>query len=234
MEIKLNYLKAGDLLNNTGQKSFLYGDFNVLNALYEKGIQLNQCLIYPDSSLMHLLLRFVLKSSHKKIVSTDLLYQILDEAVKRRKTIFFFGDTSEVLRVLKYKLYLKYPGILIAGTYPGYYINSMDVIEFVNKLQPDILFIGLGVARQEEWLYHHLQKLETQFIFTTGGWFRYLAGINKRCPGWMRKMSLEWLYKLCTEFSRVWRRYLMIAPRFIYRVLSHKIILKLDCENSFF
>jgi N-acetylglucosaminyldiphosphoundecaprenol N-acetyl-beta-D-mannosaminyltransferase len=97
---------------------------------------------------------------------------------------------------------------------------------------PDILFVGLGVGRQENWIIENFTKLNVPLIMSVGGWFRYLAGTRKRAPKFLRLLHLEWLYKLLTEFNRVWKRYLIGVPLFFYRVLTKKILIELKTYNE--
>lgn len=233
-EIRLKYISAEGLFNrHDDNKAFLYGDFNVLNHLYETHFQsTNNLIVYPDSSFVYLILTRIFRIKFRKIVSTDLLYKILNDAAKEKKSIFFFGDSEDMLSQLKHYLQTEYPELRIAGFRSGYNVDQKLLFNQLNLCKPDILFVGLGACRQESWIVKNHNLLNIPYIFTTGGWFRYLAGINKRAPEWMLNLSLEWLYKLLTEFPRVWKRYFITAPSFLFKVLTKRIILKLDYENT--
>jgi N-acetylglucosaminyldiphosphoundecaprenol N-acetyl-beta-D-mannosaminyltransferase len=235
MEINLRNIKKAELTqNNPTKRIILYGDFNVLNFFYRNRIQPDPDIeLYPDSTATYLLLRYFHKIGCRRIVSTDLQNDILSYAVKLEKSMYFFGDSEEILQRLKQKLRQIHPYINIAGTYPGYDINNDCLLKDLRNTKPDILFVGLGLGRQEKWISQNYRKLDIPFIISTGGWFKYLAGERRRAPIWMRKYFLEWLYKLITEFPRIWQRYLFGFPVFVYRVISKKIVLVYHDENSF-
>ncbi len=116
----------------------------------------------------------------------------------------------------------------ISGSHNGYDFIDQEVISKINDSGAEILFVGLGAGRQEKWIAENDNKLNCKLIMSCGGWFQYLAGYKKRAPSIMIKLYLEWLYKLLTEFPRVWQRYLIGVPKFFYRIITKKIILSFD------
>jgi N-acetylglucosaminyldiphosphoundecaprenol N-acetyl-beta-D-mannosaminyltransferase len=229
LDVILRKVSQKILQNYSGsQKVVFYGDFNVLNQIYENNIILKKdIIVYPDSTAVYLLLN-IQGTSLNKIVSTDLQNDLLFNAIAHRKNIYFFGDSEEVLTKLSSLLWDKYN--CRCHTYPGYNYCHEDVIIDINNVKPDILFVGLGAGKQEKWVIENHICLNVPLILTVGGWFCYLAGIKKRAPFWIRKLHFEWLYKLILEFHRVWRRYLIGAPLFFYRVVTRKIRLELKDE----
>ncbi len=107
--------------------------------------------------------------------------------------------------------------------YKGYNFNTNEVIKRINDSNTDILFVGLGVTRQEKWIIENYKYINVELIIAVGGWFQYLAENKKRAPKFLRQLHLEWLIKLINEFSVVWKRYLIGVPLFFYRVLTKKI-----------
>jgi len=206
----------------------LYSDFNVINYLYESNFHKpEEICLYPDSTTVYLTLKYFYRIKIGKIVSTDLQNSILQFADTRSFSVFFFGDSSNILIELAKNLNLKYPNLKIVGTFSGYNYSTDAVIEIINQKNPDILFIGLGVSRQEKWICNNHEKLNAKLILSVGGWFQYLAHSKKRAPFVLRKLSLEWLYKLITDYKRVYLRYLVGVPKFFYRIFTNKIILKI-------
>ena len=149
MLIKLTLLSYNNLLLDT-EKQILYADFNVINYLYENNIKVaSNILLYPDSTSMNIVLR-LRKKTVSNLVSTDLQERILSNANQQKRKVFFFGDKQSVLEKLKEKISYDYPGLLVG------YIKSDTItimllsLGFINKTQPDILFVGLGVGRQND------------------------------------------------------------------------------------
>jgi len=230
MIVKLNYTKVCEKnLNLSAGHRQLYGDFNVINYLYESQMNLPDAVnLYPDSTCVFFILNFFQGLKLRKIVSTDLLEKILDDAVRGKKKIYFFGGKPGTIELLSILLQDRYPDICIAGISEGYRFNSKDVIDTVNKSEADILFVGLGAGRQEKWILEHCNKINAKIIMSVGGWFSFLSGEKKRAPKFMQKIHFEWFYRLTTEFPTVWKRYIFGVPKFIYRVLSGKIILRVE------
>jgi N-acetylglucosaminyldiphosphoundecaprenol N-acetyl-beta-D-mannosaminyltransferase len=172
------------------------------------------------------------KKAISNLVSTDVQEKILSNANQQKLKIFFFGDKQSVLEKLKGKISNDYPGLIPVGYNNGYDYNNDDVLNLIKKTQPDILFVGLGVGRQEPWILENADNLNVRIIISVGGWFKFLAGIKKRAPLVFRKLHLEWFYKILTDFRRLWKRYLIGVPKFFYRVLSGKINFEFQESNG--
>lgn len=91
----------------------------------------------------------------------------------------------------------------------------------INDSKADIIWVGLGAPKQENWMYAHKGKL-SGLMFGVGAGFDYHAGKLKRAPKWMQKMSLEWLVRLCQNPRRLWKCYLVTNVKFIWYVLRGK------------
>lgn len=203
----------------------LYADFNIINLLYEAGSSVDQpgILFYPDSTAVHLAANLILHRKTGYLVSTDLLNEILIHAVNKSLRIFFFGDSHDVLNSLIVKLKSVHKRINISGVHNGYNFSNDFVIDQINNSNTDLLFVGIGSGRQEVWINENFEKLKCKMIFSCGGWFQLLSGNKYRAPKFLRNIHCEWLYKLITEFPRVWRRYLVGIPCFYYRIISGKV-----------
>lgn len=212
----------------------LYGDFNVLNFLYENNIMLRKDIIlYPDSSTVYFCTKFLAGKKLRKHISTDIQKELLDASNILSKKLFFFGDSNEVLNNLGLNIQNQYRNVKIVGCSEGYRYSSIEVIEKINEVKPDILFVGLGIGLQEKWIIENYQKVNVPLIISVGGWFQYLAGNKKRAPKILRDLHLEWAHKLIIEYDRVWKRYVLGVPKFFYRVITRKIVLELKELKSF-
>ncbi|NMB82527.1 MAG: WecB/TagA/CpsF family glycosyltransferase [Ignavibacteria bacterium] len=226
--IKLTYINNySDFLENRNDKyALLYADFNVVNYLYETNFNMDtpNIILYPDSTAVSSIIRMMGDQKYKKLVSTDLLDEFLHILIISKRKIFFFGNSDEVLKEMVEKLHYKYPDIIVCGYHNGYdYDNS--VISKINKSGAEILFVGLGASRQEKWIVENFGLLNCKLIISCGGWFNLLSGNKKRAPLFVRKLHLEWLYKLMTEFKNTRERYLIGIPKFFYRVFSKEVVL---------
>lgn len=142
---------------------------------------------------------------------------------------YFYGGTPDVLKTLKEKLVSVNPQINIAGMYsPDFLkvgeIEKQEVIDQINTCQPDILWVGLGSPKQDYWMANHRDKFNVPVIIGVGAAFDFIAGIKPQAPSWMQKCCLEWLFRLCSEPKRLWKRYLIGNPRFVFLILKRLII----------
>jgi N-acetylglucosaminyldiphosphoundecaprenol N-acetyl-beta-D-mannosaminyltransferase len=123
---------------------------------------------------------------------------------------------------------LKFPGLKIAGyrSPPFRELTEEEdkkVVEAINKASPDVLWIGLGGAKQELWMYNYKNRLKVPVMVGVGAAFDFLSGTKKQAPKWMQKSGLEWLFRLITEPGRLWKRYILGNSIFIYLVCKELI-----------
>ncbi len=222
--LDIDKIKKG--LFNSGSEPcvIMYADFNVINHIYESRLEIPiNFKLYPDSTAVYFILKLFVDNKVAKIVSTDLQHNLLNFLANSGKRIFLFGDSDEILNKVKITLLERKGSLQLAGFHNGYIYNEYEVIETINKSNSDVLFVGLGATRQEKWIINNYKKLNVKLIISVGGWFQYLAENKKRAPLFLRRMHLEWFYKLTKEFKSVWKRYLFGFPFFCYRVVFKKI-----------
>jgi len=208
-----------------------YADFNVLNYLYSEKLEpnkLNQIYFYPDSSALYFYVKFFIDRKYKKIISTDIQNSLLVELEKNQSKIYLLGDSSTILKRVAERLKIKFPKLTLVDYCNGYNFDTEKVITEINKNDIDILFVGLGLGRQEKWILENHLNINAKIILSVGGWFQYLAKNKKRAPLFLRKNHLEWLHKIIVEFPRVWKRYFIGFPLFMYRVLTKQIEITIE------
>lgn len=132
---------------------------------------------------------------------------------------YFYGSTEETLEKLYTALERDYPGIQIAGMYsPPFRPLSEEedqvIVERINKVQADFVWIGLGAPKQEKWMSDHIGRING-FMVGVGAGFDYFAGNIERAPEWMQKSNLEWVYRLLQEPKRLFLRYMVTNWKFI-------------------
>lgn len=149
----------------------------------------------------------------ERITGVDLTWQICKLAAKEKKSVFFLGGedrTSAIKASMQIKQ--KFNDLNIAGADPGEIFKTGDkekenkMVEAVNKAEPDILFIAFGAPKQEYFIKQYLSKMPTVKVAVgVGGTFDYISGNEKYAPKWIRKIGMEWLYRLITQPWR-WKR----------------------------
>jgi exopolysaccharide biosynthesis WecB/TagA/CpsF family protein len=141
-------------------------------------------------------------------------------AEQLRFSVFFYGSTEKVLEKLKCKIFQQCPNLRIAGSLsPPYRLltneEKIEILKKINDASPDILFVGLGAPKQEKWMMDMCPRLEVPISFGAGAGFDFNSGGKKQAPLWMQKNGLEWLFRLCCEPNRLWKRYLFFNPLYV-------------------
>ncbi|MEJ2613977.1 MAG: WecB/TagA/CpsF family glycosyltransferase [Ignavibacteriaceae bacterium] len=114
----------------------------------------------------------------------------------------------------------------MCGYQDGYNIENEKLIEKINDLLPDILIVGLGCPKQEEWIVKFKDYLNVKIILAVGDGIKVFAGTKIRGSNLFRTSGLEWFIRLITNPSRYWKRYLLGIPLFIIRVIKFKLSVK--------
>lgn len=183
-------------------------------------VQADGCGVYAAAKFLYPRQKY-LKSIQ---TGTDFYPKLLELANKNCYSIYFLGSTEKVLLALAERIRIKYPNIKIAGYHHGYFdIRDRSVVEKINSVHPNILLIGMGVPRQEFWLYDNFDDLSVSVAITVGAGIEFISGVKKRAPKIFQSLGLEWFFRLLQEPRRLWRRYLLGIPKFLYIVLRQKI-----------
>ena len=149
--------------------------------------------------------------------------------VNVNQRVMFMGSSEKVLALIKEKAQNDYPHLDIITYSPPYkpeFSNedNEEIIQAINEADPDLLWIGMTAPKQEKWTYQHWNELDIHcHVGTIGAVFDFYAGTAKRAPQWWQDHSLEWLYRLCEEPKRMWRRYIIGNPLFVWNILKEKL-----------
>lgn len=144
------------------------------------------------------------------------------------RKVMFMGSSENVLGLIRERAAKDYPNLEVVTYSPPYKPEFCDednaaIVKAINEADPDLLWIGMTAPKQEKWTYLHWDELKIHcHVGTIGAVFDFYAGTAKRAPQWWQKHSLEWLYRLIKEPKRMWRRYLIGNPLFIYNILKEK------------
>lgn len=157
--------------------------------------------------------------------------KILKYCNSTKKSIYLFGGKPDVAKEACENIEIEYPNIKIAGFSDGYYKDKdeeLKIIDKINEVKPDILFVALGAPKQEKWIYEYRKILNTKVAMGVGGSVDVWAGKVKRAPEVFSKLGLEWLYRLIKEPSRIGR--MMSLPKFLFKILLSKDFEKEEIE----
>lgn len=144
---------------------------------------------------------------------------------------YFYGDTDDTLGKLKAILEKKYPGHTVKGVYSPPFrkldeVENERIIENINASNPDIVWVGLGLPKQDIWAYKNKDKLNAKVVIGVGAAFGFLAGNVSRCPDWIGNNGMEWAFRLLVEPKKIWKRVLLEAPIFLFNILMEKMHIK--------
>jgi N-acetylglucosaminyldiphosphoundecaprenol N-acetyl-beta-D-mannosaminyltransferase len=157
----------------------------------------------------------------RRVYGPDLTWEFFRGTQANGYTHFFFGGACGVPEKLAEQLKKYFPNLRVVGTYsPPFHSLSKDedvqVVEMINLVRPDVLWIGLGCPKQERWMYEHRERLEVPVTVGVGAAFDFFAGRVRQAPPWMREHGLEWLFRLWQEPKRLWHRYTVYNSQFIF------------------
>lgn len=144
-------------------------------------------------------------------------------AAARGHRVFLLGSTAAAAGA-KVSLEARHPGLRICGARDGYFDKRLGspetaaVVEEINRADADILLVGFGVPLQERWIWDNWREIDATVVIVVGAMFDFLSGEVRRGPRWMTDAGLEWVSRLVSEPSRLWRRYLIGLPTLAARV----------------
>lgn len=147
----------------------------------------------------------------------------------RRRSVMFMGSSERVLQLIRERAAHDYPHLDVTVYSPPYKPEFSDddnraIVSAINAAHPDLLWIGMTAPKQEKWTYAHWAELDIDcHVGTIGAVFDFYAGTARRAPLWWQQHSLEWLYRLVKEPRRMWRRYVIGNPLFLWNIFSEKM-----------
>jgi len=221
--VEINQPKV--LINTLNAHSYntLQKDENFGKAL------LNSDVLLPDGISVVWAMRLLTGKKLHKIAGHDLFSFEMQRVNNIGGTCFFLGSSEETLQKIVKRAETEYPNIKVYTYSPPYKnkfckIDNNAMIEAVNAVKPDVLFIGMTAPKQEKWANQNFQKLEAGHICSIGAVFDFYAGTVKRAPQWLIHLGMEWSYRLVKEPRRMWKRYLIGNVKFISLILIEKLI----------
>jgi N-acetylglucosaminyldiphosphoundecaprenol N-acetyl-beta-D-mannosaminyltransferase len=179
----------------------------------------NADMATPDGAPVAWMLRRLENTSQERINGPDLMWRYLGQAEKIGQTVYFYGATDAVLKKLINVIDEQFPHVRVAGAYSPPFramtaLEDQATVDVINRSGAHVVFVGLGCPKQEKWMAAHCGRINAVMI-GVGAAFDYHSGILKRAPLWWQRNGLEWLYRLCMEPRRLFKRYLITNTLFI-------------------
>jgi len=167
--------------------------------------------------------RFLYNAKIERIPGIDLMYTLCGISSKNGYSVYILGAKERVNRDAIIKLQKRFPEIKIIGRHHGYFSPGEEegLLNKIRKLKPDIVFVGIDVPRQEEWVSSNIERMGSCLCIGIGGSLDVISGRLLRAPQWMRESGLEWIHRFMLQPWRIKR--LLGLPVFLLKVLLQKL-----------
>jgi N-acetylglucosaminyldiphosphoundecaprenol N-acetyl-beta-D-mannosaminyltransferase len=156
-----------------------------------------------------------------RVYGPELMARHCERSARTGARLFLYGGRNQgALVQLALNLRTQYPGLKIVGGYaPPFRPLDPDeeaaIAGEINRSGADVVWVGIGVPKQEKWMAAMRDRLTTPLLVGVGAAFDFHAGLVPQAPEWMQRLGLEWVYRLTHEPKRLWRRYARYNPRFV-------------------
>lgn len=200
------------------------------DVLFSEALSSGDYLIPDGASIVKACRWLGCKSKpRERIAGWDLFEIEMTRLDEKGGKCMFMGSSEKVLGLIKERAKIIYPNIEIITYSPPYKPeftaeDNRAIIEAINDADPDLLWIGMTAPKQEKWTFCHWNELNIHcHVGTIGAVFDFFAGTYQRAPQWWQEHSLEWLYRLVKEPRRMWRRYVLGNPLFVWNIFRERI-----------
>jgi len=187
-----------------------------LRALAQLALSLAALVLNPKA------VRHPLKEN---MAGVDLTEEMLAHLERARSRIFLLGGSEKEIQGTRRWIEARFPGLNVVGARNGYFDvqgeQNEEVLRTIDEARPDVLLVAMGFPRQEKWIVANLPRLRVKVAVAEGGTFSFVSGSVSRAPRWLRRVGLEWLYRLLRQPWRV-RRQLAI-PQFVCLVVRERL-----------
>lgn len=182
----------------------------------------------PDGKPLEFVARLKGLKNFRRCSGPDMMLAILKESEIRGYTNYFYGSTDDTLNKLMVSLLKKYPKLKILKMYsppfrPLTVEEENEIINELNMLSPDLIWIGLGAPKQEKFMYRLQNQLKRGVMFGVGAAFDFHANKIKRAPLWMQQLGFEWFFRLISEPRRLFMQYLVTNSLFFLYLLRYGV-----------
>lgn len=190
------------------------------------GILKNADFVTADGMPIVLLSRLVGAPIPGRATGADMVPAICRRCAEEGLKVYVLGGDKGTLDAAFAKMAAAPGAESVAAVLAGYdpaFVNlaedQPEIAARVNAAAPDILFVALGNPKQELWMSRNASRLNVGAMMGVGGTFNFIAGRVRRAPRWMQRAGLEWIYRICQEPGRLWRRYAYGLVKFSWLAL---------------
>lgn len=222
----------GETIHGQEHVTILSGNIYAYNLAYEQAwlrrFFNDADAVRLDGAGVRLGAKILGHATPERMTWADFGWSLADYAARNGFTMFLLGAKPGVAERAADKLKQHAPALQIVGCHDGYFDKTPGsaendrVLAHVNGANPDILIVGFGMPLQERWLSGVRKNLNANVVITGGAVFDYLSGELRRGPRILTDNGFEWLARLLVEPRRLWKRYVLGNPLFLWRVLRQK------------
>ena len=194
--------------------------YDCINNSKFRGLINSADLTVPDGAGVVLASKILRRPVRQKVAGVELAAAVLPELAKHQKRLFLLGAKPGVAEQAAEEMKRLTPGLDVCGCLHGFFSSDEEAIAVINAAEPDIIFVGLGSPKQEQWMYANAEKIVPCTMMGIGGSLDVFAGVAKRAPNIMVRMNLEWLYRLYKQPSRLTR--MLRLPKYLFAALRER------------
>ena len=185
-------------------------------------------LVVPDGMPLVWLGRLNGHNLARRVYGPEFMMAFCEKTEGRGYRHFFYGGKPGVAEKLASVLSKRFPRLQVAGIYaPPFRPLTPEeddaVVRGIGEAAPDVVWIGLSTPKQEHWMNEHRGRLNASVLVGVGAAFDIHTGELRQAPRWMRERGLEWLFRLCLEPRRLWRRYIVYGSQFLFWVAIEQL-----------
>jgi N-acetylglucosaminyldiphosphoundecaprenol N-acetyl-beta-D-mannosaminyltransferase len=174
----------------------------------------------PDGMPIVWALRSLGVKHQERVYGPDLMLRICESAAKLGHRVFLYGGHEDSLEKLRLHLQQRFSALRIAGSWsppfrPLTPEEENSVVSRIRASQAGLILVGISTPKQEYWMYRHRDCFPGAVMIGVGAAFDFHAGRVRQAPRWIQRNGLEWLFRLVMDPVRLWRRYLLVTPRFL-------------------
>jgi N-acetylglucosaminyldiphosphoundecaprenol N-acetyl-beta-D-mannosaminyltransferase len=153
----------------------------------------------------------------ERVAGVDLMEALLAHSMRCRYSVYLLCGSDDVVKDCVVRARERHPSLIVAGYRNGYFEAEDEpaIVAAIRDARPDILFLGLGSPKKEQFMKSYYRELGVPFVMGVGDSFEVLARRVPRAPKWMQRSGLEWSHRIAQEPRRRWRRYLVSSTRFL-------------------
>lgn len=181
--------------------------------------------VLPDGVGLEMAAKFKGIKIKENLNGTDFSPRVFELFAKKKKTVFLLGGHPGVAERAARILRERHKGLVISGCAHGYDTDKRDeeICAAIRGASPDVIVVSLGAPIQEKWIDIHKNLFGKKLFIAFGGLLDFIAGVYQRAPLWIRKIKMEWFFRLCLNPKQFWKRYLIGNPIFLFYAIREAV-----------